>query len=47
MRTIAYTMRGLMDRHGVANRFQLGLVLGAAGVVRARRQVAHPRMAAV
>lgn len=28
-RTIAYTMRGLMDRCGVQNRFQLGLILGA------------------
>ncbi|GIJ67034.1 hypothetical protein Voc01_019510 [Virgisporangium ochraceum] len=30
LRTIAYTMRSLMDRLGVENRFQLGLVLGAA-----------------
>lgn len=29
-RTIAYTMRSLMDRLGVENRFQLGLILGAA-----------------
>jgi DNA-binding NarL/FixJ family response regulator len=29
VRTIAYTVRGLMDRYGVQNRFQLGLVLGA------------------
>jgi DNA-binding CsgD family transcriptional regulator len=29
-RTIAYTLRALMDRLGVENRFQLGLVLGAA-----------------
>jgi DNA-binding CsgD family transcriptional regulator len=28
-RTIAYTLRALMDRYGVQNRFQLGLVLGA------------------
>jgi DNA-binding CsgD family transcriptional regulator/sugar-specific transcriptional regulator TrmB len=28
-RTIAYTLRGLMDRYGVQNRFQLGLMLGA------------------
>ncbi|HEY4569511.1 MAG TPA: helix-turn-helix transcriptional regulator [Kribbella sp.] len=28
-RTIAYTLRALMDRVGVQNRFQLGLVLGA------------------
>jgi DNA-binding CsgD family transcriptional regulator len=28
-RTIAYTLRALMDRVGVENRFQLGLVLGA------------------
>jgi DNA-binding CsgD family transcriptional regulator len=33
VRTIAYTVRGLMDRYGVQNRFQLGLVLGSAGVV--------------
>jgi DNA-binding CsgD family transcriptional regulator len=38
VRTIAYTVRGLMDRYGVQNRFQLGLVLGSAGV--------DPRMAA-
>jgi DNA-binding CsgD family transcriptional regulator len=29
-RTVAYTIRGVMDRYGVQNRFQLGLVLGAA-----------------
>jgi DNA-binding CsgD family transcriptional regulator len=29
-RTIAYTLRSLMDRLGVQNRFQLGLVIGAA-----------------
>ena len=29
VRTIAYTLRGLMDRYGVQNRFQLGLLLGA------------------
>ena len=28
-RTIAYTLRGLMDRCGAQNRFQLGLMLGA------------------
>jgi DNA-binding NarL/FixJ family response regulator len=28
-RTIAYTLRALMDRVGVQNRFQLGLVIGA------------------
>jgi DNA-binding NarL/FixJ family response regulator len=32
-RTIAYTMRSLMDRLGVENRFQLGLILGAADAV--------------
>ncbi|MBB5960166.1 DNA-binding CsgD family transcriptional regulator [Saccharothrix tamanrassetensis] len=32
-RTIAYTMRTLMDRVGVENRFQLGLALGATRVV--------------
>jgi DNA-binding CsgD family transcriptional regulator len=31
VRTIAYTLRGLMDRYGVQNRFQLGLLLGADG----------------
>jgi DNA-binding CsgD family transcriptional regulator len=30
VRTVAYAVRGLMERHGVQNRFQLGLVLGAA-----------------
>jgi DNA-binding CsgD family transcriptional regulator len=29
VRTVAYTMRELMDRHGVQTRFQLGLVLGS------------------
>jgi len=33
VRTVAYTMRGLMDRLGVDNRFQLALVLGATGTV--------------
>jgi DNA-binding CsgD family transcriptional regulator/sugar-specific transcriptional regulator TrmB len=32
-RTVAYTLRALMDRVGVRNRFQLALVLGAAGAV--------------
>ncbi|MDW5328308.1 helix-turn-helix transcriptional regulator [Plantactinospora sp. KLBMP9567] len=31
VRTVAYTMRNLMDRLGVENRFQLALLLGAAG----------------
>jgi DNA-binding CsgD family transcriptional regulator len=31
VRTVAYTMRELMDRLGVENRFQLALLLGAAG----------------
>jgi DNA-binding CsgD family transcriptional regulator len=31
-RTIAYTLRGLMERLGVENRFQLGLALGAMRV---------------
>jgi DNA-binding CsgD family transcriptional regulator/sugar-specific transcriptional regulator TrmB len=29
LRTVAYTIRGLMDRYGVQNRFQLGMVVGA------------------
>jgi DNA-binding CsgD family transcriptional regulator len=32
-RTIAYTLRALMDRIGVENRFQLGLALGATRAV--------------
>jgi DNA-binding CsgD family transcriptional regulator len=32
VRTIAYTLRGLMDRYGVQNRFQLGLLLGTGEV---------------
>lgn len=32
-RSVTYTLRGLMDQLGVENRFQLGLALGAAGVV--------------
>ncbi|WP_412540496.1 helix-turn-helix transcriptional regulator [Longispora sp. K20-0274] len=31
VRTIAYTVSDLMNRCGVSNRFQLGLVLGAHG----------------
>jgi DNA-binding CsgD family transcriptional regulator len=31
VRTVAYTMRHLMDRLGVENRFQLALLLGSAG----------------
>jgi DNA-binding CsgD family transcriptional regulator len=30
VRTVAYTVRTLMDRFGVQNRFQLGLAVGAA-----------------
>jgi DNA-binding CsgD family transcriptional regulator len=30
VRTVAYAVRGLMDRYNVQNRFQLGLVLGSA-----------------
>jgi DNA-binding CsgD family transcriptional regulator len=33
-RTVAYTLRALMDRLGVQNRFQLALALGSAGAVR-------------
>jgi DNA-binding CsgD family transcriptional regulator len=33
-RTVAYSLRALMDRVGVQNRFQLALALGAAGSVR-------------
>ena len=29
-RTVSYTLRALMDRLGVENRFQLGLALGGA-----------------
>jgi DNA-binding NarL/FixJ family response regulator len=32
-RTVAYTLRALMDRVGAQNRFQLALRLGAAGAV--------------
>ncbi|MFC0526084.1 helix-turn-helix transcriptional regulator [Phytohabitans kaempferiae] len=32
-RSVTYTLRGLMDRLGVENRFQLGLALGAMRVV--------------
>lgn len=31
-RTVGYTLRGLMDRLNVENRFQLGLALGAQGI---------------
>jgi DNA-binding CsgD family transcriptional regulator len=31
VRTVAYTLRALMDRLGVENRFQLALLLGASG----------------
>ena len=30
-RTVTYTLRSLMDRLGVENRFQLGLALGSLG----------------
>lgn len=33
LRSVTNTLRGLMDRLGVDNRFQLGLALGALGVV--------------
>ncbi|AGL17581.1 helix-turn-helix transcriptional regulator [Actinoplanes sp. N902-109] len=33
-RAVSYAMRALMDRSGVENRFQLGLLLGATGTVR-------------
>jgi DNA-binding CsgD family transcriptional regulator len=36
-RTVAYTMRALMDRAGVQNRFQLALALGATGAVHFER----------
>jgi DNA-binding CsgD family transcriptional regulator len=42
-RTVAYTMRALMDRVGVQNRFQLALALGAAGVVRPEAEENGPR----
>lgn len=32
VRTIGYTLRGLMDRFNVENRFQLGLALGSQGI---------------
>ncbi len=35
-RTVGYTLRGLMDRLHVENRFQLGLALGSQGIYRAR-----------
>jgi DNA-binding CsgD family transcriptional regulator/DNA-binding transcriptional ArsR family regulator len=31
LRTVGYAIRALMDRYGVQNRFQLGLLLGASG----------------
>ncbi|MFI5930672.1 LuxR C-terminal-related transcriptional regulator [Actinoplanes sp. NPDC051494] len=33
-RNVSYTMRAVMDRAGVENRFQLGLLLGATGTIR-------------
>lgn len=35
-RTVGYTLRGLMDRLGVENRFQLGLALGARAGAQAK-----------
>ncbi|GAA2484487.1 LuxR C-terminal-related transcriptional regulator [Winogradskya humida] len=32
-RSVSYTMRALMDRAGVDNRFQLGLLLGSTGTI--------------
>jgi DNA-binding CsgD family transcriptional regulator len=40
-RTVAYTMRGLMDRFGVTNRFQLGLALSPV-LTGHRRPPGHP-----
>jgi DNA-binding CsgD family transcriptional regulator len=36
LRTVAYAIRTLMDRYGVNNRFQLGLVLGAHAAITPR-----------
>jgi len=43
-RTIAYTLRALMDRVGVDNRFQLGLALGATRTVPAPSQEENNRL---
>ncbi len=42
-RTIGYTLRGLMDRLNVENRFQLGLALGSQGVYTPSGQPQAPR----
>lgn len=44
VRTVAYTMRALMDRLGVDNRFQLALLLGAAGTLPPPAQTTDPRI---
>jgi DNA-binding NarL/FixJ family response regulator len=38
VRTIAYTIRDLMERFGVQTRFQLGLVLGSLTIHSAQEQ---------
>ncbi|GIF00645.1 helix-turn-helix domain-containing protein [Paractinoplanes rishiriensis] len=38
-RSVTYSLRNLMDRLGVDNRFQLGLALGALGVAKPYREV--------
>jgi DNA-binding CsgD family transcriptional regulator len=42
LRTVRYTLRHLMDRLGVENRFQLGLALGTRGVRPIRRPPLTP-----
>ncbi|MFC7241755.1 LuxR C-terminal-related transcriptional regulator [Catellatospora aurea] len=42
MRTIAYTVAGLMERYQVTNRFQLGLRLGAEAAQQAAASAAPP-----
>jgi len=42
-RTVAYTLRALMDRVGAQNRFQLALALGAAGAVRPEAWPSTPK----
>jgi DNA-binding CsgD family transcriptional regulator len=42
-RTVIYALRGLMDRIGVDNRFQLALILGAHGTAPLSPVLPHER----
>jgi len=45
LRTVGYAIRALMDRYGVENRFQLGLLLGASSGTWANKTDDHQEQA--